>query len=348
MSADKNVSPGFNFQTKKENEDPTEENYRKVRYFDLLDEVQIINPHEEHKTNSPPPLPKEIKLTPGMDNAIKSSKNNAVLTKYNGLKIANQNKNDCFLITAVNNIIGNEVIMTEVNNLPSLRDCYQRMLDENSEEEYFPKVSSIAIIREIVKITNSKEEVRCVMNLKRTLALKYSNTFTYQSNTQEDAGMSYLSMINCIPNLADKFKIIAKTTTKCSACDKLSDEQSDDSISWINIDYSGPGRYELQQKIEEWCVQIEVIKKRCVCKSFIDGKQIEEKKVPDTEHSKRYEVIGVPQVLHIKVKHNQDGRKEDINFSKFINMRGTRFRLQTAMIYDGSALQGHWRSRALC
>ena len=55
-------------------------------------------------------------------------------------------------------------------------------------------------------------------------------------------------------------------------------------------------------------------------------------------------MIGVPQVLHIKVKHNQDGRKEDINFSKFINMRGTRFRLQTAMIYDGSALQGHWRS----
>ena len=88
--------------------------------------------------------------------------------------------------------------------------------------------------------------------------------------------------------------------------------------------------------------------KRCVCKSFIDGKQIEEKKVPDTEHSKRYEVVGVPQILHIKVKHNEDGRKEDINFSKFINMRGTRFRLQTAMIYDGSALQGHWRSRALC
>ena len=67
-------------------------------------------------------------------------------------------------------------------------------------------------------------------------------------------------------------------------------------------------------------------------------------KVPDTEHSKRYEVVGVPQILHIKVKHNEDGRKEDINFSKFINMRGTRFRLQTAMIYDGSALQGHWRS----
>ena len=47
--------------------------------------------------------------------------------------------------------------MTEVNNLPSLRDCYQRMLDENSEEEYFPKVYSDAIIRELVKITNSKE-----------------------------------------------------------------------------------------------------------------------------------------------------------------------------------------------
>ena len=141
------------------------------------------------------------------------------------------------------------------------------MLDENSEAEYFTKVSSDAIIREIVKITNSKEEVRCVMNLKRTLALKYSNTFTYQSNTQEDAGMSYLSIINCLPNLADKFKIIAKTTTKCSACDKLSDEQSDDSISWINIDYSGPGRYELQQKIEEWCVQIEVIKKGAFAKA---------------------------------------------------------------------------------
>ena len=31
MSLDKNVSPGFNFQTKKENEDTTEEAYQKVR-----------------------------------------------------------------------------------------------------------------------------------------------------------------------------------------------------------------------------------------------------------------------------------------------------------------------------
>ena len=73
--------------------------------------------------------------------------------------------------------------MREVKNLPPLHNCNQQMLDENSEEEYFTKVSSDAITREIVKITNSKEEVRCVMNLKRTLALKYSNTFTYQSNT---------------------------------------------------------------------------------------------------------------------------------------------------------------------
>ena len=102
------------------------------------------------------------------------------------------------------------------------------------------------------------------------------------------------------------------------------------------------------KKLKNGVSKSKLSKKRCVCKSFIDGKQIEEKKVPDTEHSKRYEVIGVPQVLHIKVKHNQDGRKEDINFSNFINMRGTRFRLQTAMIYDESALQGHWRSRALC
>ena len=132
--------------------------------------MQIINPHEEHKINSPPPSPKEVKLTPGMDNAINSFENAAVLTKYNGLKIANKNKNDCFLITAVNNIIGNEVIMREVKNLPPLRDCNQQMLDENSEDEYFTKVYSHAIIREIVKITTSKEEVRCVMNLKRTLA----------------------------------------------------------------------------------------------------------------------------------------------------------------------------------
>ena len=178
MSADKNVSPGFNFQTKKENEDPTEEAYQKVRYYDVLDEVKVISPAKEHKTNRPPPLPKESKLTPGMGNPIKSFENAAVLTKYNGLKIANKNKNDCFLITAVNNIIGNEVIMREVKNLPPLRDCNQQMLDENSEDEYYTKVYSHAIIREIVKITTSKEEVRCVMNLKRTLALKYSNTFT--------------------------------------------------------------------------------------------------------------------------------------------------------------------------
>ena len=344
MSADKNVSPEFSFQTKKENEDTTEEAYQNVRWFDLLDEVQFINPPEEHKSNRPQPLPKEIKLTPGMDTTIKSTENDAVLTKYNGLKIANQNKNDCFLITAVNNIFGNEAIMTEVNNLPSLRDCYQRMLDENLEEEYLTKVYSDAILRELVTITNSEKEVRCVVALKRKLAVKYSKTSCYQSNTQEDAGMSYLNIINCLPNLAEKFQIIAKTTLKCSACDNPSEERMDDSISWINLEYSGPDRHELQQKIEEWCDQIEVIKKRCVCKKFINGKQIEEKKVPSTEHSKRYEVVGVPQILYIKIKNDEDGRKADINFSQFINMRGTRFSLQTAMIYGGNGLEGHWRS----
>ena len=123
MLADKNKSPDFNFKTKKENEDTNEEGYQNVRYYDVLGEVKFIKPAEEHKTNRPQPLPKEIKLTPGMDNAINSFKNAAVLTKYNGLKIANENKNDCFLITAVNNIIGNEVIMREVKNLPPLRDC---------------------------------------------------------------------------------------------------------------------------------------------------------------------------------------------------------------------------------
>ena len=55
-------------------------------------------------------------------------------------------------------------------------------------------------------------------------------------------------------------------------------------------------------------------------------------------------MVDVPQILHIKVKHDDFGRKEEINFRKSINMRGTRFSLQTAMLYDGNALGGHWRS----
>ena len=117
-----------------------------------------------------------------------------------------------------------------------------------------------------------------------------------------------------------------------------------DNISWIKFAYSGPDWHELQQKIDEWCDQREVIEKRCVCKRFINGQQIEEKTVPSTEQSKRYEVFGVPQILHIKIKNDEDGRKADINFSQFINMKGTRFSLQTAMIYGGNGLEGHWRS----
>ena len=96
--------------------------------------------------------------------------------------------------------------MTEVNNLPSLLDCYQRMLEENLEEEYLTQVWSDVILRELVTITNSEKEVKCVVALKRKLAVKYSSTSSYRSNTQEDAGMSYMSIINCLPNIAKNSK----------------------------------------------------------------------------------------------------------------------------------------------
>ena len=115
----------------------------------------------------------------------------------------------------------------------------------------------------------------------------------------------------------------------------------DDSISWISFEYSGPDRHELQQKTEEWCDQSEVIEKRCVCKRFINGQQIEDKKVPSTEHSKIHEVLGPSQILYIKTKNDEHGRKANINFSEFVNMRGTRYCLKTAMIYGGNGHEGH-------
>ena len=150
-----------------------------------------------------------------MDTAIVSKEIELVLTNYNGLRIDNQN-NNCYLNTAVNNICCNDIIMTEVNNRPSLREWLEQMLLDHKPEctlETIPNAyhdfiaefrrflaSSTGCIPEhgVECFTNlredyinkewsdsilkeivtiaNSEEVSCVMALKAKLAGKYPNT----------------------------------------------------------------------------------------------------------------------------------------------------------------------------
>ena len=86
------------------------------------------------KTRSTQDSPEDdSKLRGGMDTSRSSDENEIVLATYNGLRIDNHN-NNCYLNTAVNNICCNDIIMTEINNRPSLRDWQQQMLLEHKPE----------------------------------------------------------------------------------------------------------------------------------------------------------------------------------------------------------------------
>ena len=55
-------------------------------------------------------------------------------------------------------------------------------------------------------------------------------------------------------------------------------------------------------------------------------------------------MLGALEIMHIKIKTDERGRKAHINISESVNMIGTRYKLKSAMLYSGTGNQGHWRS----
>ena len=86
-------------------------------------------------------------------------------------------------------------------------ECFTRL-----REDYINNLWSDSILEEVINIANSEQEIRSVMTLKQKLKGKHPSTLSYKSNDQEDAGTPFLHIIQCLPNLLQKFQIKGRTT----------------------------------------------------------------------------------------------------------------------------------------
>ena len=176
--------------------------------------------------------------------------------------------------------------------------CFDRL-----QKQYVDQVGCFQdVVREIQRLVTSNKDILHVGSLKAILYQAFPSTTSYNSDNQEDAGIPFLHIMQCLPNLDQKVTIEVRKGYECLEC-KRKDERMDKE-QFVNLAYSGQKK-DLQNKIDKWSSNISddenLIWKRCMCKLYINGKKVQdEKTVPSTPHKEFFEVVKAPQLLYKK------------------------------------------------
>ena len=252
------------------------------------------------------------------------------LATYNGMQFSNP-KNDCYLNSAVNNILTNVSMRQAIQN-QSLQHSHSHQL----------------IINELRKLMSSAESVKSVKPLKEALKLCYPQVRSYSNDEQQDAGQAFFDIVQCLPNVEDSFKILIKTIRTCSNQTCQHQDGSTKIDNYINLSTIHLKSRGLQQIINEWRSHRETIKKRCISAScptrHRNGQIVQNlQEMPDIEHEEKSIVIGAPSLLYIKLRDLRAPRL-DIDMVESFHLNGVPYILQSVMIHTGTGLRGHWRS----
>ena len=83
---------------------------------------------------------------------------------------------------------------------------------DSRKQEYVLKVENVSVLEEIQRLVNMKKEIKDATMLKELLMQNFK---TFQGDVQHDAGDAYLSMLECAPDLSEKYNLLLKITSKC-------------------------------------------------------------------------------------------------------------------------------------
>ena len=187
----------------------------------------------------------------------------SVEMKLEGLRLRNVKKIDCILNAALNNVVTNDVLMTEIvkpfplkmwlkkvllehkpgvvetdvtddynelvneveaflSSADGCREIHHEWCFDSRKKEYVLKVENVSVLEEIQRLVNMKKDVKDATMLKELLMQNFT---TFQGDVQHDAGDAYLSMLECAPDLAEKYNFLLKVMRKCLDCQKVNESR---------------------------------------------------------------------------------------------------------------------------
>ena len=279
-----------------------------------------VRKHKNNKNERP------IRYCGGMNTASGQKDQNLPLQHYTGIRL-NNFRNDCYLNSTVNSIITNPILMQELNKpYPSLDATTQ------------------SIIQQIQNLATSPTHIKNVRALKSNLNVCFPHQ-SYSTEEQNDAAQPFYHIIQCVPNLADKFNITATKLCTCLECG-LETNTTDNTISFIDFSTIPRQGDDFQSNINQWCNRSEHLEKRCECTTHVNGQFIKnEQQRRSTKHQVSYQITGVPNLLYVKVR-DLHRRYVSTNMAQSFVINNTTYHLKSSMLYTPGAVwgkSGHWR-----
>ena len=163
----------------------------------------------------------------------------------------------------------------------------------------------------------------------------------FKDDIQHDAGDAYLSIIECLPDLSSVCSLKIRKTRTCNDCGTI--EIRDDTEEWcMMLKYQENIVKPLQVSVDEWCNSTSQFFYECACKyESLTSYPENNVELYYAEHTETREIIGTPQVLHVKVK-DRYRRKDLIIMSDTLFLNGVEYELVSEMLYTWSGEGGHW------
>ena len=156
-------------------------------------------------------------LLGGMNSNMSVPHGNISLTTYAGMRFSNP-QNDCYLNSAVNNILTNLSMRQEILN-PNLPHS-------NSQQP---------VINELRKLLSATDSVKSVRPLKEALKQCYPQSAIYSNEAQHDAGEAFFNILHFLPRIEDRFRIMIKIQRTCSnpSCQHKNEILEDENITFL-------------------------------------------------------------------------------------------------------------------
>jgi hypothetical protein len=124
-------------------------------------------------------------------------------------------------------------------------------------EQYDRHVQNISVLREIRRLASLESEIGDTSALKEMLIKHFP---TFRENFQHDSGDAFLSMLECMPTLEEKFNLGIRASRTCLKCEntKVWDELN----GLMNLNYLN---YDLQEAVGEFCTRRGEVLIKCSC-----------------------------------------------------------------------------------
>ncbi len=298
--------------------------------------------------------------------------------KGKGVRLRNVSSVECYVNTAVNNIVTNDDLMLEIRKSNPLMNWIKTVLKDHKPgflESHLTNTYGELVMeldtcfsssqgctemhgvlcfnsrkkeytknRENLSVLEELNKMVCRKNeIQDVLYLKEllkKHFGMFGSNTQQDAQDAYLSILECAPDTHEVCNLNIRATRKCIKCERVSVKNEENGLMDLNyMNYDSKLRT-LQEAVDEYSNRRGELIMKCPCTIIHLGGPSEAEQESNTTHTETWEVVKCPKVLLIKVK-GRERPKDNIKFAENFTLKGVSYVFQSAMLYTGSGQRGH-------